>query len=159
MNNKKQGRLKIWNALDPKKLDPESWTNRIMLILWNQHDVIFSVLYAFNLDLENFKVLGSLVFFSLFTLHSHFMVCFIFLCIYYTDPFKIPSMNVTWEFYINLRQTKKFKKAMKNFNIFGNYPCLPHFSDCLLTLLMAGRTGNFSNGTETSHTMQKLSGK
>ena len=69
------------------------------------------------LNLEHFKVLGNLIF-CLFTLCSHFMVCFIFLCLYYTYPFKIPSMNVTWEFYQNSRQTKKFKKTMKRFNNF-----------------------------------------
>ena len=53
--------------------------------------------------------------FSLFSLYSHFIVCFIFICLYYTDHFKIPSMNVSWEFYQNSRQTKKFKKTIKSF--------------------------------------------
>ena len=69
------------------------------------------------MDLEHFKVLGALVF-CLFTLYSHVMFRFIFLCLYYTDPFKIPSMNVTWEFYQNSRHTKKFNKTIKGVNNF-----------------------------------------
>ena len=42
-----------------------------------------------------FQSFGQPHFVCLFTLNSHFMVCFIFLCLYYTDPFKIPSMNIT----------------------------------------------------------------
>ena len=78
---------------------------------------LFSFLCLIVFDLEHFKVLGRLIFcFS--TLYSHFIVCFIFLCLYYTDPFKIPSMNITWEFYPNSRQSKKFKKTVKSLNDF-----------------------------------------
>ena len=49
---------------------------------------------------------------------SHFIFSFIFLCLYYTDPFKIPSIIVTWEFYQISRQTKKFKKTMKSLKNF-----------------------------------------
>ena len=78
---------------------------------------LFSFLCIPVLDFKHFKVLGGLVF-CLFTFFSHFMVCFIFLFLYYTDPFKIPSMNFTWEFYQNSRQAKKFKITMKSINIF-----------------------------------------
>ena len=77
----------------------------------------FSFLCLIVLDLKHFKVLGCLVF-CLFTLYSPFMVSPIFLCLYYTDPFKIPSMNVPWEFYQNSRQAQKFKKEIKSLNNF-----------------------------------------
>ena len=99
-----------------------------------------NMMWTFQLFMPNcfgfraFIILGGLVF-CLFTLYSHFMVCFIFLCPYYTDPFKIPSMNVTWEFYQNSRQTKKFKISMKSFNNFLKQSMLTTLSDGLLTLL------------------------
>ena len=100
-------------TIRPRKLKSSHHVD-LMRSTWCE---LFSFLCLIVLDLEHFKVLGGLVF-CLFTLYSHFMVCFIFLCLYYTDPFKIPSMNVTWEFYQNSRQTKKFKKTMKSLNIF-----------------------------------------
>ena len=79
---------------------------------------LFSFLCLIVLDLEHFKVLGGLIFFVFVTHYSHFMVCFICICLYYNDAFKIPLMNVTWEFYQNSRHTKKFKKTMKSLNNF-----------------------------------------
>ena len=90
------------------------------------------MMWTFQLFMPNcfgfraFRILGGLVF-CLFTLYSHFMVCFIFLCPYYTDPFKIPSMNVTWEFYQNVGQTKKLKRQWKVWIFFGNNPYLQNF--------------------------------
>ena len=109
---------------------------------------LFSFLCIIVLDLEHFKVLGGLVF-CLFTLYSHFMVCFIFLCLYYTDPFKIPSMNVTWEFYQNSRQTKKFKKTIKSLNNFWK-------QSMFTTLFWLSLNSLISlEGPETFHTIQK----
>ena len=105
----KQGRLKLWNTLDPKQIGLD-----LLRSTWCE---LFRFQCLIVLDLEHFKVLGGLVF-GLFTIYSHFMVCFVFLFFYYTDPFKIPLMNVTWEFYQNFRQTKKFKKTMKSLNNF-----------------------------------------
>ena len=108
----------------------------------------FSFLCLIVLDLEHFKVFGSIVY-CLFTLYSHFMVCFIFLCLYYTDLFKIPSMNVTWEFYQNTRQTKKFKKIMKGLNIF--------WKQYMFTTLfwLSLNSLNLSEGVDTFQMIQK----
>ena len=67
--------------------------------------------------LGHLKVLCGLAF-CLFTIYSHFMVCIIFICPYYTDSFSNPSMNVIWEFYQNSRQTKKLKNTIKSLNNF-----------------------------------------
>ena len=165
MNKKKLGRLKLWNALDPKTIRPiklkslhhvyllrSTWCELfrfLLLIVLNlEHaeklklcwSYEINMMWTFQLFMPNcfgfraFRILGGLVF-CLFTLYSHFMVCFIFLCPYYTDPFKIPSMNVTWEFYQNSRQTKKFKISMKSFNNFLKQSMLTTLSDGLLTLL------------------------
>ena len=103
----------MWNALDPNQLGLESWKVHIMLMLW-----------LIVLDLEHFKVLGGLVF-CLFTLYSHFMVFFIFLCLYYTNPCKTLSMNVTWEFNQNSRQTKedneKFKLFLETIHVYNTF--------------------------------------
>ena len=47
------------------------------------------------------------------------MVCFIFLCPYFNDPFKIASMNVVWEILPKFQAIKKFKKTIKSLNYFG----------------------------------------
>ena len=97
---------KTWKCSRSKKSRPRQ------LKTWCE---LFSFLYLIVLYLNNFKVLGGLDF-CLFTLYSHIMVFFIFLCLNYTDPFKIPSMNVTWKFYQNSRQTKKVNKTIKSLN-------------------------------------------
>ena len=100
-------------TIRPRKLNSSLHVD-LMRSTWRE---LFSFLCLIVFDLEHFKVLGDLVS-CLFTLYSHLIVCFIFLCLYYTDLFKIPSMNVTWKFYQNSRQTHKFKKSMKSLNSF-----------------------------------------
>ena len=166
MNNKKTRPLKTLKCSRSKTIRPRKLKNSHYVdLLRSTGCELFSFLCLIVLDLEHFKVLGGLVF-CLFTLYSHFMVCFIFLCLYYTDPFKIPSMNVTWEFYQNSRQTKKFKKTMKSLNIFWKNLCLQHFSDRLLTLLTFRKDGtlskwcrNIPHNAETFWTIKELSGQ
>ena len=97
---------------------------------------------------RSFKILGNLAF-SLFTLYSNFMICFIFLCLYYTGPFKIPSINVTWEFYQNSRQTKMFKKTMKSLNIFWKQ------SICTTFFWLSLNSLNLTEGQDTLKLIQK----
>ena len=118
VNNKKTRPPKTLKCSRSKTIRPRKLKSShhvdIMRSTWCE---MFSFLCLFVLDLQHFKVLGCLVF-CLFTLYSQFMVWFIFLCLYYDDSFKIPSMNVTWEFYQSSSQTKKFKKTMKSSNNF-----------------------------------------
>ena len=79
------------------------------------------------LDLEHFKVLGNLVV-CLFTVYSYFMICFIFICISYTDPFKIPSMIVTWEILPksqanqkNYEDNEKFKLVLESIHVYNTF--------------------------------------
>ena len=96
-------------TIRPRKLNSSHHVDLVRSTLCE----LFSLRCLIVLDLEHFKVLWGVVF-GLLTLYLHFMVWFIFLCLKYTDPFKIPSMNVTWEFYQNSRQSKKFKKTVKS---------------------------------------------
>ena len=128
----------------PRKLSSSHHVD-LMRSTWCE---LFSFLCLIVLDLEHFKVLGGLVF-CLFTLYSHFMVCFIFLCLYYTDPFKIPSMNITWEFYQNSRQTKKFKKTMKSLNNFWKQ------SMFTTLFLLSLNSLNLPEGRDTFQMIQK----
>ena len=77
-------------TIRPRKLKSSHHVD-LMRLTWCE---LFSFLCLIVLDLEHFKVLGGLVF-CLFTLYSHVMFHFIFLCLYCTDHFKIPSMNFT----------------------------------------------------------------
>ena len=54
---KKQGRLELWNALNPKSGDLVSWSFTNLFGWWN-----FSLLHLYILDLEHSKVLAGLVF-------------------------------------------------------------------------------------------------
>ena len=100
------------------------------------------MMWTFQLSLQN--CFGPV--FCLFTFYSNFMVCFIFLCLYYTDPFKIHSMKNTWKLF------------------FWNNPCLHHFSKCLSTLLTCCKDKTLSkwyrnnpHSAETFWTIKELS--
>ena len=96
----------------------------------------------------------------------------VFLCLYYTDPFNIPSMNVTWEFYRNSRQTKKFKKTMKSLNSFWKksifttlfwlslskwYRNIPHNAETFWKIKkLPGQSENFPDILQSFHTIWKL---
>ena len=129
-------------------------------------------MWTFQLSMHNcfelraLQSFGGPFFFCLFTFYSHFMICFIFLYLYYTDTYKIPLMNVTLEFYQDSRQTKKFKKTIKRSNCFWRQFIFQHFCDCLLALLTCRKDGtlskwyrNIPHNAETFWKIKELSGQ
>ena len=95
-NNKKTRPHITWKCSRSKTIRPRKLksTHHVdhMRSTWYE---LFCFLCIIVLDLQHFKILVRLVF-CLFSLYSHLMVCFIFLYLYYTDPFKILSMKVNW---------------------------------------------------------------
>ena len=103
-------------------------------------------------DLEHFKVLGIL-FFCLFTLYSHYGLLYISLSILHW-PFK----NLIKEYHLGI-----LPKFQANQTVFGNSPCLRHFSDCLLILFtihtiwkLSWHSGNFPDNMESVHKIRKI---
>ena len=115
-----------------------------MLILWK----LTYFLCLIILNSKHFKVLGGLVF-CMFIIYSDFMVCFIFLCPYFTDPFKIASMNVVWEILPKFQAIKQFKKKMKSLNYFGKQ------SMFTTLFLLSLNSRNLLEGRDTFQLIQK----
>ena len=144
---------------------------------------LFSLLCLIVLDLEHLNVLGGLVFVCSPLIHTLWSALYFFV---YTTLTLLKSLK--WMSLGNFTKIqgkpKSLRRQWKVWIIYGNHPCLQHFSDCLLTLLtcrkdwtlfkwyiniphideifwkikeLSGQSENFPDILESFHTIWKLS--